>query len=317
MNTRNQPPDDNPPPGRTPNFYDPTHAEEVRGLTLDDLPAGADRFLEPHDAPLGGSEGNVYVVWRGRAPGLYYRWENTAPQVLGYSNAHHRRFSNITNARIAYYLLHPERLRGQANPRQARQDTARDVNEGNHERASIGRGSESRSTTVSRDASPHSSDEYWAASDDVTSEDFVEVDRRLASLRISTGPVPTSTAVSSPSSVTLSSPPERRRGTPSGSRPSNNAEAGPSSHRQAPERRVWYFEGDEQECPTDRDWYEDKWFVVIVGLVPGVYRHINTARIASGLLPDTVICTASCEEEANSMFVSEYMRQRVRRLREE
>ena len=42
----------------------------------------------------------------------------------------------------------------------------------------------------------------------------------------------------------------------------------------------------------------------------------GTARIASGLLPGTVILTAATEEEANTIFVEQYMRQRVRQLYE-
>ncbi|KAK7675925.1 hypothetical protein QCA50_021144 [Cerrena zonata] len=193
-----QPPDEHP-PGRTPNVLIPTQLDEVRNLTLDDLPHTADRFLEPHDEPLPGKT-NVYVVWRGRVPGLYYRC---------------------------------------------------------------------------------------------------------------------STPVSSTSSLSQSTLAERRSNT---SRPSTrvadiNTEAGPSSGVRQQPRNTWYFEGDEQDC-GERNWYEGKYFVVVVGLSPGVYRHMGTARVASGLLPDTVICTAASEEEANAMFVAEYMRQRVRRLRD-
>lgn len=61
------------PPGRTPNHYDVTRAEQVRGYTLDDLPPNADRYLEPHDQPVG-YERRVYVVWRGRTVGLFWQW---------------------------------------------------------------------------------------------------------------------------------------------------------------------------------------------------------------------------------------------------
>ena len=60
-------------PARTPNIFNPALLDEVRGLTIDDLPPHADPFLEPHDEPLPGRS-HVYVVWRGRVPGLYYRW---------------------------------------------------------------------------------------------------------------------------------------------------------------------------------------------------------------------------------------------------
>lgn len=71
----NRPRDDPPPPppGRTGNTFDLTDPDEVRGLTIDDLPANADPFLEPLDNPLPGRS-HVYVVWNGRVPGLYYRW---------------------------------------------------------------------------------------------------------------------------------------------------------------------------------------------------------------------------------------------------
>ena len=55
------------------NIFNPALLDEVRGLTIDDLPPHADPFLEPHDEPLPGRS-HVYVVWRGRVPGLYYRW---------------------------------------------------------------------------------------------------------------------------------------------------------------------------------------------------------------------------------------------------
>ncbi|KAK7684514.1 hypothetical protein QCA50_012461 [Cerrena zonata] len=316
-----QPPDEHP-PGRTPNVLIPTQLDEVRNLTLDDLPHTADRFLEPHDEPLPG-ETNVYVVWRGRVPGLYYRWENASFQVTGYSHSRFRRFSNITNARVAFYLLHPDHLRRQnANvpeaprvrqPSPERPPPAQPV----RERAPLAQPVRERQRHRSRECSPHSSDEYWAASEDTVSEDFIEVERHLSNLRLHNPPVPSSTPVSSTSSLSQSTLAERRSNT---SRPSTrvadiNTEAGPSSGVRQQPRNTWYFEGDEQDC-GERNWYEGKYFVVVVGLSPGVYRHMGTARVASGLLPDTVICTAASEEEANAMFVAEYMRQRVRRLRD-
>lgn len=61
------------PPGRTPNVYVPAQLNEVRGLTLDNLPPNVDRFLQPHDAPVPG-DNHVYVVWRGHRVGLYHSW---------------------------------------------------------------------------------------------------------------------------------------------------------------------------------------------------------------------------------------------------
>lgn len=63
----------NPPAPHTPNVIDYSLLDEVLGLTVNDLPPDADAFLEPFDEPLP-NEHHVYVVWRGRVPGLYYRW---------------------------------------------------------------------------------------------------------------------------------------------------------------------------------------------------------------------------------------------------
>ena len=46
------------------------------------------------------------------------------------------------------------------------------------------------------------------------------------------------------------------------------------------------------------------------------YRRLlsETTRMASGLLTDTVILLADSQEEANAVFVAEYMAGRIRRL---
>lgn len=72
MTNPNEHPEEHP-RGRTPNVFIPTLLDEVRGFTIDDLPRNVDAFLEPLDLPLPGDV-HVYVVWRGRVPGLYYRW---------------------------------------------------------------------------------------------------------------------------------------------------------------------------------------------------------------------------------------------------
>lgn len=193
----------------------------------------------------------------------------------GFSHARYRKFSNITNARVAFYLLHPDRLRGPGAPGGGRHDPPPPPPDAN--RTSCAGGCEAGTISSTRDPSPNSSDEYWAATPEVSLEDFIEVDRRLATLRLQGSPVANSRPVSSVSSLSHSTAIEQQ---PPFTRPpaananvNVNAEAGSSSGARQENREKWYLEGDEQQCP-DRSWYSDKYFVVIVGLSPGVYRHM-------------------------------------------
>lgn len=130
--------------------------------------------------------------------------ENASRAVHAFPHARHHRFVNITNARVAYYLLHPDYLRdgdGTENNNQGQQNNQvqnqaqAEGNRAQEERANSRQGSETRSTSSTREPSPHSSDEYWAASDD-----FVEVNSRMERVRLTGTPV-LSPTISSASSV--------------------------------------------------------------------------------------------------------------------
>ena len=139
--------------------------------------------------------------------------------MLGYSNALFRRYSNITNARVAYYLLNPEHLRAQAAAAAAANNNNNGpaatnnagvagnagtaaVNAGNA--APAGRAAEaatSRGASTSRKLSFEAYRCEWSPKYWVNADDFVEVTRHMSELDIGGSSV-ASSSVSSVSSVT-------------------------------------------------------------------------------------------------------------------
>jgi len=46
----------------------------------------------------------VYVVWKGRKPGIYKNWETCEVQIKGFENNQFKKFNSLVAAKVAFRI---------------------------------------------------------------------------------------------------------------------------------------------------------------------------------------------------------------------
>ncbi|KAF7795562.1 hypothetical protein EIP86_006724 [Pleurotus ostreatoroseus] len=294
---------------------EPVELGSLGGLTIHDVPQGADMNLMPHGDPRTQKGSHVYVVWRGYKVGLFYSWNDTDASVNGYSGARYQKFGTLEEARIAFWAMYQSK--GNTRPTEAKPRPRNEDRPAGRSSAAQPRAEASRTSSSSRHPSSGVSSTHRSTSSPTP----------RASLSGNLTPTPSSrreVITQTPSPSTGRSHSRRPTVSEDGLRTplsdassvgssvlSPSSSIAPTTHSSAP--NPW-------EIPVNlRNAYEAArdtglTWVVIRGRRPGVYREAFDAFAALGPSLRAKIVSAASYDEGCRGFTRQYMANHVERI---